>query len=83
MIGSGNNKDCEEWFFDRKSYQLRRAFASFGQTRDLWLVFVLTSFLGRKSSSIFCLIDINDIVQFGTTYLYCHVMSCRLNPNSG
>lgn len=18
MIGSGNNKDCEEWFFDRK-----------------------------------------------------------------
>jgi len=19
MIGSGNNKDCEEWFFDRKS----------------------------------------------------------------
>lgn len=22
MIGSGNNKDCEEWFFDRKFIQL-------------------------------------------------------------
>lgn len=22
MIGSGNNKDCEEWFFDRKSHLL-------------------------------------------------------------
>lgn len=22
MIGSGNNKDCEEWFFDRKHIQI-------------------------------------------------------------
>lgn len=23
MIGSGNNKDCEEWFFDRKKINLK------------------------------------------------------------
>lgn len=22
MIGSGNNKDCEEWFFDRKFIEI-------------------------------------------------------------
>lgn len=24
MIGSGNNKDCEEWFFDRKTTHLSK-----------------------------------------------------------
>lgn len=26
MLGSGNNKDCEEWFFDSKSKILEKAF---------------------------------------------------------
>lgn len=28
MVGSGNNKDCEEWFFDSKFINLRTIFNS-------------------------------------------------------
>lgn len=29
MIGSGNNKDCEEWFFDRKFIQKLTSYSVF------------------------------------------------------
>lgn len=36
MIGSGNNKDCEEWFFDSKCKILKQAlFLTFSQYEAL------------------------------------------------
>ena len=57
MIGSGNNKDCEEWFFDRKFRLLTRCFNLIFFSIAVKSMHFLSHPLTRKN---FCNAKVND-----------------------